>query len=129
MRTTMTDDDAAVLAELTAREPLFHHPELGTGRAVFEAMTVPDFWEVGASGTVYEREVIWSTLQERYAADEPDVWETEGFALRELAAGVYLLTYLLRQGDRLTRRATVWERSAHGWRVVYHQGTVVSHAT
>jgi hypothetical protein len=126
---TMTDDDEAVLAALVAREPIFHHPELGTSRTVFEAMTVPDFWEVGASGTVYEREFVWSTLEQRYAADEPDVWETEGFALRTLAVDVYLLTYVLHQGERLTRRATVWERSAGGWRVVYHQGTVVSKAT
>ena len=92
-------------------------------------MTVPDFWEVGASGTVYGREFIWTILEQRYAADEPDPWETEDFALRRLAVDVYLVTYLLHQDDRLTRRATVWERAASGWRIVYHQGTVVSEAT
>ena len=57
----MTDsrpDD--VLAELIAREPIFHRLELGTSRADFEAQTAPDFFEVGASGAIYDRETVWS---------------------------------------------------------------------
>jgi len=123
--TATESDDAAVLAALVAREPLFHRTELGTSRADFEAMTAADFWEVGASGTVYDREFIWSVLEERYAADEPDPWETSGFAVRALSDDVYLLTYVLRQGDRVTRRATIWERADSGWRILYHQGTLV----
>ncbi len=34
-----------------------------------------------------------------------------------------MLTNLLQQGGRRTRRATVRERTPGGWRVVYHQGT------
>ena len=47
-------DDSAVkdvLEELKRREPIFHRRELGTTRADFENMTMPDFWEVGASAT------------------------------------------------------------------------------
>jgi hypothetical protein len=32
----------------------------------------------------------------------------------------------LQQGARNTRRATIWRRTPDGWKVVYHQGTVVS---
>ena len=121
---TMSDDPlGAVLAALMDREPLFHRTELGTSRAEFEAMTAEDFWEVGASGAVYDREYVWSVLSRRYEAGLPDVWETSEFALRALGASVYLLTYLLRQGGRVTRRATVWEQVSSGWRVIYHQGT------
>ena len=28
-------------------------------------------------------------------------------------------------GVRVTRRATLWRRSKSGWKVLYHQGTVV----
>jgi hypothetical protein len=115
-----------VLDELVSREPLFHRPQWGTTRDAFEAMTTDDFWEVGASGRRYDRETVWAVLEKRYAGDEVDEWETSGFALRQLAADVYLLTYTLRQGDRVTRRATVWERGAGRWRIVYHQGTVVA---
>jgi hypothetical protein len=39
----------------------------------------------------------------------------------------YLLTYTLRQPDRLTRRSTIWRRTEDGdWQIVFHQGTPVS---
>jgi hypothetical protein len=117
-----------VLAELHRREPIFHRLELGTTRADFEAHTAPGFWEVGASGRVYSREVVWDTLAERYA--DPgyaagDDWATSDFACREIAPETYLLTYLLRQGERVTRRLTVWQGAPGRWVILYHQGTVV----
>ena len=121
-----SDDHAEVLAALIDREPLFHRTELGTSREHFEAMTVVDFWEVGASGTVYDREAVWNTLEHRYAANEPDEWQTSDFSIRQLSDSVYLLTYVLRQGERLTRRATIWQRADGTWQIVYHQGTVIS---
>jgi hypothetical protein len=121
----MDDDLAGVLAQLVAREPLFHRTELGTDRAAFEAMTAEDFWEVGASGTVYDREVVWTALEQRYAAGEPDEWRTSDFRLRQLGVRVYLVTYLLQQGSRVTRRSTIWEDAGGSWRIVYHQGTPV----
>jgi len=46
-----------------------------------------------------------------------------------LADEVYLLTYtLLQGGSRLTRRATIWQRTKNGWQIVYHQGTIVQDA-
>lgn len=111
--------------ELAAREPIFHHPELGTTRADFEAMTVPDFWEVGASGRRYSREYVLSVLEKRYENPGEDKWETSGFHCREIAPDNYLLTYTLDQEGRITRRATLWRWTRHGWRIVYHQGTIV----
>ena len=75
-----------VLAELRDREPIFHRPELGTTRADFEAQTAPDFWEVGASGQTYDREVVWAALADRYANPGDDPWETTGFRCRPLGA-------------------------------------------
>jgi hypothetical protein len=45
-----------------------------------------------------------------------------------IAAENFLLTYTLLQGARVTRRATIWRRSTDGWKIVYHQGTVVADA-
>jgi hypothetical protein len=115
-----------VLRELKRREPLFHHPELGTTKRDYEKMTVDDFWEVGASGRRYSREYVLSVLMDRNAGSEPvDVWTTTDFLCRQLAKNVYLLTYTLFQGERTTRRATIWEKSAAGWQAVFHQGTIV----
>lgn len=114
-----------VLNELIRREPIFHRPELGTTRADFEAMMEPTFWEVGASGRRYSREYVLDELERRYASPAEDVWQTRDFHCLEIAADNYLLTYTLTQGDRVTRRSTIWRRTAQGWKIVYHQGTVV----
>jgi hypothetical protein len=119
----------AILEELKRREPLFHRPELGTSRRDFENMTDAAFWEVGASGRRYSREFILDTLENRLPQREVDTWETRGFHCLEIAAENYLVTYTLHQGARVTRRATLWRRSIAGWKVLYHQGTVVEPAS
>jgi hypothetical protein len=115
-----------VLEQLRDREPIFHRPELGTTRADFEAMTEPDFWEVGASGRRYSRQYVLDVLEERYRQPVEDDWQTSDFHCREIAADNYLLTYTLQQGARTTRRATLWRHTAQGWKIVYHQGTLVA---
>jgi hypothetical protein len=122
------DEDPAVRDALMAREPLFHRPELGTTRQDFERMTVPDFWEVGASGRRYSREYVLDILEERLESPAEDVWRIEDFHCAELANDNYLATYTLFQGARVTRRATIWRRTADGWQALYHQGTVVADA-
>ena len=118
----------AVLEELKRREPIFHRPELGTTRADFENMTDPSFWEVGASGRRYSREFILDTLENRVLQGYEDVWETLDFHCLEIARENYLVTYTLLQGARVTRRATLWRRTSSGWKILYHQGTVVDPA-
>ena len=118
----------AVLAELKRREPIFHRPELGTTRADFENMTDPSFWEVGASGRRYSREFILDTLENRMLQGFEDIWETLDFHCLEIAPENYLVTYTLLQGARVTRRATLWRRTSSGWKILYHQGTVVDPA-
>ena len=120
---------AGILEELRRREPIFHRPESGDSRADHERMTAGDFWEIGASGQRYSRAYVLDVLDERRGqpVDESD-WETGDFHCRELAPDLYLLTYTLRQADRLTRRSTIWRREAGTWKIVFHQGTVVQAA-
>ncbi len=121
-----TPELASVLQELAAREPIFHHPEFGCSREDFERMTTLDFWEVGASGQRYSRQFVIDTLVERHAKPCEDVWETSDFQCRELASDLYLLTYTLVQDRvRVTRRSTIWRRTDTGWKIAFHQGTMV----
>lgn len=122
-----------ILQDLRNREPIFHRPELGSTRADFEAMTDASFWEVGASGRRYSRNHVLDVLEDRHQVAShlalEDAWEATDFACRELGSETYLLTYTLLQGQRKTRRVTVWRRSAAGWRILFHQGTVVEDDT
>lgn len=111
-----------VLAELLAREPIFHPPP--TDRPAFDALVVPDFWEVGATGNVYDKDTIWAVVRRRVEADQPPL-RTEDGQVRRLSQDTWLLTYRLWQGARPTRRATVWRADPTGWVAVYHQGTEI----
>ena len=114
-----------ILNELKQLEPIFHHPELGTNRSDFENMMADEFWEVGASGRIYNRQYVLDELEKRYNNPVKDVWETKDFNCMEIAPDNYLLTYTLRQGSRITRRSTIWRRTDTGWKILYHQGTIV----
>ena len=115
-----------VLDELSSREPIFHRPEFGTTRADFELMTAEDYWETGASGRRYSRQVVLDGLEERFSVPHADVWETRDIHCRRLSEDTYLLTYtLLQDHQRLTRRTTIWRSTSEGWKILYHQGTIV----
>lgn len=122
-----------VLQDLRGLEPIFHRPELGAARTDFEAATAPDFWEVGASGRRYSRDHVLDVLQDRHQVAShlalEDTWEAADFACRELGSDTYLLTYTLLQGERRTRRASIWRRCAEGWKIIFHQGTLVEDDT
>jgi len=126
-------DEYVVLEELERREPIFHRREFGITREDFDRLTDVGFWEVGASGRRYDREHVWAVLEKRYASDPTgqfDVdWTASEFRLREIASNTYLLTYILEQGGRSTRRMTLWQRRAGLWKILYHQGTPVSDTT
>lgn len=115
-----------VLEELKRREPIFHRPEFGTTRRDFEHMTDDSYWEVGASGRRYSREFVLKSLDSRIPQPEETTWETKEFHCLQIAPDNFLLTYTLHQGLRVTRRATIWRRTTSGWKIVYHQGTIVA---
>nr|WP_309732004.1 hypothetical protein [Chamaesiphon sp. OTE_75_metabat_556] len=124
---------ADVLHELMQREPIFHHPEFGTTRQDFENMTDAAFWEVGASGRRYGRDYVLAEVVRRYedsgyqgihSAPE-NTWQTRDFYCRAIAPDTYLLTYTLIQTARVTRRSTLWQYTNSGWKILYHQGTIV----
>jgi hypothetical protein len=118
---------AYVLSELEKREPVFHRPEFGTSRRDFENMTDENFLEVGASGKRYSREFVIDTLVQRHLVPHDDVWEASEFHCIELGPDTYLLSYtLVQERIRVTRRASIWRRTADTWKIVYHQGTVVT---
>lgn len=114
-----------VLKELMAREPLFHRPDVARTRGDFENMMDAGFWEVGASGRRYSREYVLDILEERLENPLADEWRTKDAHCREIGAGHYLLTYTLLQGSRVTRRTTLWHKTARGWQALFHQGTIV----
>jgi len=66
----------------------------------FETPNVP---ALGAANEVAVTACLWET------SDDP--WTTDDFECREVGPDTYLLTYTLRQAERVSRRLTVWRRT------------------
>jgi len=116
-----------ILEELKRREPIFHVPAFGRTPADFERATAPEYWETSASGRRHSREFILTMLENHPPVDAASSgWQSYDHAVRRLGADTYMLTYTLRQLERVTRRMTVWQSRPEGWRILYHQGTIVS---
>jgi hypothetical protein len=112
-------------AELLAREPLFHVAGSASTCHHHSAEITEDFWEVGASGSVYTRDEVLEVLWARGKVQGDETWIVSEPGCRQLAEDTFALTYLLDQNGRLTRRLTLWRRDHTGWRALYHQGTLV----
>jgi len=89
-------------------------------------MTADDFWEIGASGKIYDREFVISELLERYKSPEHGDLTCRDFSIRQIAEDLYQLNCVLLQPERLTRRTTLWRKASAGWMIVFHQGTVIA---
>ena len=118
----MPDEDE-VREALRAREPIFHREPEGTGRDGFATLVSNDYWEVGATGRRYGRELVLDVVAAR-PPEPPGAWTVDAFEVRRLDGDAWLATYVLRQGSRCTRRATVWRRGDGAWVALYHQGTL-----
>lgn len=116
-----------ILEQLRQREPIFHSSAFGTSATDYERSVGEDYWEVGASGRRYSRDFILHDLYSKPPAFAEDLgWSSWDHALKSLGPDTYLITYVLQQGERRTRRASIWLNHVEGWRVLYHQGTVIS---
>ncbi len=121
------NNDAALLAHLQSLETELHRPETRSDAARLDALLHEDFREIGRSGVVYTNADVLAQLPME-AASPADI-VAEGFELRRLGDAVALLTYRsahrMEGGalDRLTLRASIWERSGREWRMRFHQGT------
>lgn len=122
----MHGDDTALLAHLQALETELQRPATRRDAARLDALLHGDFGEIGRSGVAYTKADVLAQLP--LEAAHADV-VAGGFELRRLGEAVALLTYRsahrMEDGmlQRLTLRASIWERSGGQWRMRFHQGT------
>src|SRR3954447_12478241 len=116
----------AVQEELLGYEPIFHNVAFGNTREDYERRMSEDYWQVGASGRIYERDAVIESVVERGKVPGDEHWVISGPCCRQLGDHTFGLSYQLDQDGRITRRLTVWRRGVGGWHILYHQGTVVA---
>ncbi len=104
-----------------------------------EALLHPEFFEFGASGRRWSRREIVEALAAEQRGDAGDSGGEAGgasvaaeaavatvtdLAAVRLAADIVLVTYTSENGARRCNRSSIWRRTADGWRVYFHQGTI-----
>ena len=116
---------ATVLQTLCELEQTLQRGGAHAPEADIDALLEATFREIGASGRQYTRESALTVLRERYGARSTRTADGEISELRceALAKDVFLLTYLLKEPGRSTRRASLWRRHGTQWKILYHQGT------
>lgn len=115
-----------LLQHLRKLESDLHHPGVPCSRARLEQMLHPDFWEIGASGRRYERDMVINVLE---AQQLPPAVAASNYAVTMLNDGSALLTYhSARVGQdgvliHPTHRSSIWQYTDGRWQLLYHQGT------
>ncbi|WP_199909874.1 hypothetical protein [Rhodanobacter thiooxydans] len=69
---------------------------------------------------------VLDVLEHRIPDPAEHDWITRDFHGRELGTDTCLLTCTLEQGERVSRRSTIWRRRADDWVILFHQGTLVA---
>jgi hypothetical protein len=114
-----------LLQELCELEVALHQPGVRRDRSRLGELLHESFLEFGRSGRVYRKADILASLPREQAAA---IW-SQDFAVAELADGLALLTYRSAAIDakgnlsRHSLRSSLWQRTARGWQMRFHQGT------
>lgn len=122
------DQDVQAVIELELR---LQKPEVRAEPADVEALLHPGFSEFGASGRRWGRTEMVAALAAEQAAGEEPAGEEPVFSTAtemtgtRLADDVIHLTYVSQRAGRRALRSSIWLRTPDGWRVYFHQGTLV----
>jgi hypothetical protein len=90
-----------------------------------ERLLHPDFFEFGASGRRWNRCEMVAALVAEGSPDDVPLTTVSDLAAIRLADDVVLVTYITQDGGRRARRSSLWRRTAMGWRLYFHQGTII----
>jgi uncharacterized protein (DUF952 family) len=94
-------------------------------RAWMDRVLHPDFSEVGHSGRTYNRDEVLDTPAEAIEIELPH----EGYHLELIDEDVALVRYISRARrdgvEQAAQRTSVWVNTNEGWRLRFHQGTLL----
>lgn len=117
---------ADLLQHLRELEVALHQPDVSRDPVRLDQLLHESFAEFGRSGRSYSRADILELL--RVDISPGPVWSQE-FIVAEIAEGIALLTYKSAYVDengelrRHTLRSSLWQLTARGWQIRFHQGT------
>jgi len=115
-----------IFEHLRELEISLHSREVRANRDRLEELLHEAFYEFGRSGKRYSRSDILKQFQDQEKHMNIDSSE---FSFEPINEDVILLTYksahIAPDGElsRHTLRSSIWQRTDHGWKLRFHQGT------
>ncbi len=115
-----------LFSTLSALEAELHHSGTRCSALRLTELLHPAFHEVGRSGRTYDRDTCIRFLTSEVV---PLNAVSTAYAVDSLTSDVALLTYRSAQRGpdgslhTYTLRSSVWQHTAAGWQLRYHQGT------
>ena len=118
--------DTGDIDQVIASELALLSPQVRRSPAQVDELLDPDFREIGISGRMWTRPEMVSALAEESSDDDEQVVATELNAA-VVGPGLILVTYTTDRRERRARRSSLWRRSGSAWRLLHHQGTLLTH--
>ncbi len=115
-----------LLHDLRELEVALHEPSIRSDPDRLDVLLHDSFTEFGRSGRSFNKT---DTMRQLASEELKEAIWSQDFSVAEIADGVALLTYksghLDEKGEvsRHTLRSSIWQRTMHGWRMRFHQGT------
>lgn len=126
---TTPDEDVRFVLRNELR---LYDPEVRGAAGELEALLHPDFVEFGLSGLRWDRREIIAALTAGRPAGPaaPAPLAQQATVVSELAGirlsgTIVLVTYVTEQEGRRARHSSLWLRTGPGWRLYFHQGTLM----
>ncbi|MBC7836489.1 DUF4440 domain-containing protein [Acetobacteraceae bacterium] len=113
--------------ELLKLEESLWIPEIRFDQVYMDNLLTPDFFEFGRSGKIYNREQILSRRPQAINATFP----LKNFKVELITSEVAQVTYVSEvMYDKLEigNRSSIWLKTPTGWKLRFHQGTVVENS-
>lgn len=117
-----------LLAHLKSLEVRLHQADAWKDPSGIPAVLHPRFMEFGSSGATYTRAQIIEALGKPGTGQAVRIW-SQDYRLHLQESGLALLLYHsahIGYDDRLVRhtlRSSLWQNTADGWQMLFHQGT------
>lgn len=94
--------------------------EVRTSKEALNEILADEFWEVGGSGIIYDKEYC---LEHGVVLTDMSLHH---YNVQELADGVVFSTYLIedKTRQRNTWRSSIWKYIDNRWQLFFHQGTI-----
>lgn len=117
---TITEEDFKILEDL---ETKLWEAKTRFNKKWMENVLSPTFFEFGRSGRTYNREQILSVKGNSIQSELP----LKNFAIRLINENIAQVTYIsivnYEEGLEKGLRSSIWQRTANGWLLEFHQGT------